>query len=402
MRVLSTIFSVALAATLTQAALNETQIKARQEERVRLGKRATEAVVGSAEGFAAGVTGGAAGATVYPTTTTELVNYLSSSSPLTIVLQQTFDFTTTSVSATGCAPWGTGSACQEAINANSWCTNYEPDAPSVTVSYSPAATLGITITSNKSLIGSGSSGVIKGRGIRMVSGASNIIVQNIEITDLNPRYVWGGDGITLDGTDLIWIDHVTVSQTGRQQLVLGTDANSRVTVSYSNFDGSSSYSTACDSYAYWGLFFDGSQDLVTLKGNYIHHFRGRSPKVEGNTLLHAVNNYWYDYPSDGHAFEITSGGYVLVEGSVFQNVPVILDSDPTGQYFTSPSTTANAACTAYLGRACQVNGFGSSGAFSSSTTSFFSDFSGKTIASAETYQWVQSNVIANAGIGVID
>lgn len=210
MRVLSTIFSVAFAATLTQAALNETQIKARQEERVRLGKRATEAVVGSAEGFAKGVTGGAAGATVYPTTTTELVNYLSSSAPLTIVLQQTFDFTTTSVSATGCAPWGTGSACQEAINANSWCTNYEPDAPSVTVSYSPAATLGITITSNKSLIGSGSKGVIKGRGIRMVSGASNIIVQNIEITDLNPRYVWGGDGITLSGTDLIWIDHVTV------------------------------------------------------------------------------------------------------------------------------------------------------------------------------------------------
>lgn len=213
MRVLSTILSAAFAATVARAALNETQIKARQEERVRLGKRATEAVVGSAEGFAAGVTGGAAGATVYPTTTDELVSYLSSSSPLTIVLQQTFDFTTTqgTTTAAGCAPWGTGSACQEAINANSWCTTYEPDAPSVTVQYNAAATLGITITSNKSLIGSGKSGVIKGRGIRMVSGASNIIVQNIEITDLNPRYVWGGDAITLSQTDLIWIDHVTVS-----------------------------------------------------------------------------------------------------------------------------------------------------------------------------------------------
>lgn len=212
MRVLSTIFSAAFAATLTQAALNETQIRARQEERVRLGKRATEAVVGTAEGFAAGVTGGAAGATVYPTTTAELVSYLSSSSPLTIVLQQTFDFTGTAgtVTATGCAPWGTASACQEAINANSWCTTYEPDAPSVTVEYDAAATLGITITSNKSLIGSGSSGVIKGRGIRIVSGASNIIVQNIEITDLNPKYVWGGDAITLDDSDLVWIDHVTV------------------------------------------------------------------------------------------------------------------------------------------------------------------------------------------------
>ncbi|KAF3764883.1 family 1 polysaccharide lyase [Cryphonectria parasitica EP155] len=366
--------------------------------------RATEAVVGSPEGFAAATTGGAGGSTVYPTTTDELVSYLSSSEALTIVLQQTFDFTDTDgeVTATGCAPWGTGSACQEAINQDDWCTNYEPDAPSVTVEYYPAATLGITITSDKSLIGSGSSGVIKGRGLRIVSGASNVIIQNIEITDLNPKYVWGGDAITLDDCDLVWIDHVTISQIGRQQIVLGTEADARVSITYNNFDGTSSYSADCDTYAYWGLFFDGSDDLVTLKGNYIHHFSGRSPKVEGNTLLHAVNNYWYDYSSEGHAFEIGTGAYVLVEGSVFQNVPTILDADPTGEYFTSPSTTANEACAAYLGRDCQVNGFGSSGTFSSSTTSFFSDFEGKTIASAETYQWVQEYVIAGAGVGVID
>lgn len=116
------------------------------------------------------------------------------------------------VTATGCAPWGTGSACQEAINQNDWCTNYQADAPSVTVSYNAAATLGITVTSNKSLIGSGSSGVIKGRGLRVVSGASNVIIQNIEITNLNPKYVWGGDAITLNDCDLVWIDHVTVSR----------------------------------------------------------------------------------------------------------------------------------------------------------------------------------------------
>lgn len=116
------------------------------------------------------------------------------------------------VTATGCAPWGTGSACQEAINQNDWCTNYQADAPSVTVTYNAAATLGITVTSNKSLIGSGSKGVIKGRGLRVVSGASNVIIQNIEITNLNPKYVWGGDAITLNNCDLVWIDHVTVSQ----------------------------------------------------------------------------------------------------------------------------------------------------------------------------------------------
>lgn len=44
----------------------------------------------------------------------------------------------------------------------------------------------------------------------MVS-VSNVIIQNVAFTDINPKYVWGGDAVTLDDTDLIWIDHVTVS-----------------------------------------------------------------------------------------------------------------------------------------------------------------------------------------------
>jgi pectin lyase len=40
-----------------------------------------------------------------------------------------------------------------------------------------AGSLGITVNSNKSLIGQGTSGVIKGKGLRIVSGAENIIIQ---------------------------------------------------------------------------------------------------------------------------------------------------------------------------------------------------------------------------------
>jgi pectin lyase len=170
-------------------------------------------VTGAAEGFAKGVTGGGSATPVYPTTNAELVSYLGDSSARVIVLTKTFDFTGSegTVSGTGCAPWGTGSACQTAIDQNGWCTNYQPDAPKVSVSYDKAGVLGITVTSNKSLVGQGSSGVIIGKGLRIVSGASNIIIQNIMITNINPKYVWGGDAITLDNTDLVWIDHVTVS-----------------------------------------------------------------------------------------------------------------------------------------------------------------------------------------------
>lgn len=67
------------------------------------------------------------------------------------------------------------------------------------IKYDKAGVLGMTVTSNKSLIGQGSKGVIKGKGIRMVSNVKNIIIQNVRFTEINPQYVWGGDAITVDG-----------------------------------------------------------------------------------------------------------------------------------------------------------------------------------------------------------
>jgi pectin lyase len=221
------------------------------------------AVTGAAEGFAKGVTGGGSTSPVYPTTIAQLVSYLGDSQPRVIMLDRTFDFTGTEGTATetGCAPWGTGSGCQTSLNKNNWCTNYQPNAPKVTVKYDKAGILGITVKSNKSLIGVGSKGIIKGKGIRMVSGTKNVIIQNVHITNLNPQYVWGGDAITLDNTDMIWIDRVTTSLIGRQHVVLGNNASGRVTISNSKFDGQSSWSATCNTYHYWGLYFTGSNDV---------------------------------------------------------------------------------------------------------------------------------------------
>ncbi|KAH8663207.1 pectin lyase fold/virulence factor [Ilyonectria robusta] len=360
----------------------------------------TIAVTGAAEGFAKGVTGGGSATAVYPTTTAELVSYLGDSQARVIYLQKTFDFTGTEGTSTetGCAPWGTSSACQTAINLNSWCDNYQPDAPKVSVSYDKAGILGITVKSNKSIIGVGSAGIIKGKGLRLVSGVSNIIIQNIHITNLNPKYVWGGDAITLDNVDMVWIDHVTTSLIGRQHIVLGNNASNRVTISNCKIDGTTSWSATCNGYHYWGIYFAGSSDLVTFKNNYVYHTSGRSPKVAGNTLLHAVNNYWYDNP--GHAFEVDSGGMVVAEGNVFQNVAAPVESGYAGKLFSSPSASANAVCSTYLGHTCEVNGFGSSGSFSGTTTDFLSNFNGKNVASASTYSAAKA-VQSTAGFGTI-
>ncbi|KAK6002402.1 hypothetical protein QM012_002040 [Aureobasidium pullulans] len=356
-------------------------------------------VTGAAEGFAKGVTGGGSAAAVYPSTTAELVSYLGDSTPRVIVLTKTFDFRGTegTTSAKGCSPWGTGSLCQQAIDKDGWCENYESSAPKVSsITYDKAGMIGITVNSNKSLVGQGNKGVIKGKGLRMANGVKNVIIQNIAITDINPHYVWGGDAITLAGTDMIWIDHVTTQRIARQHIVLGESASGRVTISNCDIDGSSTWSATCDGRHYWALYFTGSNDMITLKGNYIHHTSGRSPKIQGNTILHAVNNYWYDIDSKGHAFELGQGGYVLAEGNKIQNVATVIESGATGKYFTVPGS--GSVCSSFIGRSCQSNAFGSSGAFSSADTSFLGNFKGKNIASAAAASSVST---ANVGYGKI-
>lgn len=181
---------------------------------------------------------------------------------------------------------------------------------------------------------------------------------------------------------------------GRQFLVLGNGASNRVTVSYNEFDGHTDWSATCDAHHYWGLYFTGSSDLVTFQGNYIHHTSGRSPKIGGNSLVHAVNNYWY--ANSGHAFDVgSSNSNVLIEGNVFQNVVTPL-LENKGQVFAPSSTSTT--CSASLGRSCQANSYGSSGTMTGTNTGFLTNFKGKNIASAKAPSTVAS---AKYGVGIV-
>lgn len=177
--------------------------------------------------------------------------------------------------------------------------------------------------------------------------------------------------------------------------VAGNGASNRVTLSNNEFDGQTSWSATCDGHHYWGIYLTGSSDLITMKGNYIHHTSGRSPKTGGNSLIHAVNNYWY--ANTGHAFDNGAGGMVVAEGNVFQNVKTPLLAN-AGQFFGSPSTSANTVCNSYLGHNCQLNAFGSSGTLGGTDTAFLTNFKGKSIASAST---ASSSISSSAGVGKI-
>ena len=111
-----------------------------------------------------------------------LKTWLTDSTARVIMIDRTWDFTSSegTTSATGCAPWtcSNGYTPQKAINANGWCGSQT----SASVSYYNAGTTPIDLGSNKSIVGVGTAGVIKGKGFRIRGGVSNIIIQNLHIT----------------------------------------------------------------------------------------------------------------------------------------------------------------------------------------------------------------------------
>ncbi|KAH7385123.1 polysaccharide lyase family 1 protein [Cadophora sp. MPI-SDFR-AT-0126] len=353
--------------------------------------RAISSVVkGTPFGFASGVTGGGNVAPVYPTTIADLKKYLTSTSPQVIVISGTFNFAgsegtkaLTACNSYSCTPDNGGQAL---LNTLGGCGS----TPTYSVNIDAAAYQGINVASDKTLVGQGTNAVLNGKGLRM-AGVSNIIIQNIKITNLNPKYVWGGDAIVLSNTNNIWIDHVTTSNLGRQHYSLGQSPNLAVTISNSYIDGKTSNSATCDGHTYWGLELVGTNDAITFYKNYVSYTSGRSPALSGGTLFHAINSVWAS--NSGHAIEggTTKGG--LFEGCSFVGVGTVLASGYAGKLFAA--TAANAAtCTASLGRPCVANAFTNSGAFTNADSSFLTMFKGKNIPAAVSANSITSIVSA--------
>jgi pectin lyase len=184
-------------------------------------------------------------------------------------------------------------------------------------------------------------------------------------------------------------------------LVTGYTAAGRVSVTNNEFDGVTSWSASCNGDHYWTMLFLGAADKITLAANHIHDVSGRAPKVggSGDITMHAVNNYFSDI--SGHAFDVSTGGKVLIEGNVFEDVttPITAASKTAGGLIYN---AAGSGCSSYIGRSCQANSVSNSGTFAGyGTASAMAGLSGYSVYSAIAAGGVKASVVANAGIGKI-
>ncbi|KAF7549360.1 hypothetical protein G7Z17_g6424 [Cylindrodendrum hubeiense] len=370
-------------------------------------------VTGTPSGFAAGTTGGGNATPQYPSSLAELKTWLTDDTPRVIMISKTWDFRSSEGTTTGkcCSDQSTTVCASGTTKGQAWiqdtCTS-----PSTWVdcTYYNSAKAPIDIGSDKSIVGVGDAGVIVGKGFRIRDSNSNIIIQNIHITNLNPQYVWGGDAITLDGADKVWIDHNKFSLIGRQMLVSGWGAAGHVTISNNEFDGVTDWSASCNGKHYWTMLFIGVKDFYTFSGNWVHDVSGRAPHMgtdytDSEIIFHAVNNYFQDI--GGHAFDIDTNVWALLEGNYFDNVntPLTSGSQSAGGEIYSVISVADASgCTASLGYICEWNKLTGSGSFPSLTSSAvmtkLAPYKSSLISHISAAN-VPTSVVQNAGVGRI-
>ncbi|KAJ7114075.1 pectin lyase fold/virulence factor [Mycena epipterygia] len=371
----------------------------------------TSSAVGTPFGLAAGTTGGGSATPAVPSSLAQLTTWLSDSTARVILLESVYDFTSNEGTTTGtvCKPWTCSPNPQLAIDANSWCENYESSAAKSTATYYTAGTTPLVVGSNKTLLGKGSAGGIKGKGLK-ITGANNIIIQNIMITDINAEYVWGGDALQIDGGSNIWVDSNYFQHIGRQMVVTGYGAVTKTTFSNNVFNGDSTYSATCNGCHYWVALFTGAGDQITFALNYLYKFRpadAAHTSEERQAFRSSALNFLesqYFVSVAGNALDPEIGSKVLLEGNYFNTVTTpTLTGD--GQTYIPTTSTQASACTSLLGRSCIVNVLLSSGSLLAGTdTGTLNGFTASTFKSASIMaaSAVPAYVQAHAGVGIVN
>ena len=126
---------------------------------------------------------------------------------------------------------------------------------------------------NKTLVGLGRGSIL--RGVSLTIGQTqNVIVRNLAFYDVNPEIIEAGDGVTIEGSSRVWLDHLTFRWIG-DGFVDVIPGSADLTLSWIHFDGRSEF--ACG--GHHPRANELSDAVATIHHSFYDHVTGRAPMV---------------------------------------------------------------------------------------------------------------------------
>ncbi|WP_198943116.1 pectate lyase family protein, partial [Actinophytocola xanthii] len=253
----------------------------------------------TADGFAGtagmgdnGTTGGAGGATVTVSTYADLVRYVTAAEPYVVRVAGAITVT----------PFGTE----------------------------------VRVTSNKTIVGVGTSGHIVGGGFFVGTGVHNVIIRNLTIRDTRVASddpddkEFDYDGIQLDGAHHVWIDHNAITRMN-DGLIDSRKDTSYLTVSWN---------VLADNNKSFGIgWTENVTSRITIHHNWIRDTNQRNPSTDNVAYAHLYNNYLQNVASYGNYAR--GGTRMVLENSYFEGVRDPYYKDEAAQLRQSGTVAVN-------------------------------------------------------------
>ena len=182
----------------------------------------------------------------------------------------------------------------------------------------------IDVASDKTIVGAAAGGELVGGGLRLLE-VENVIIRNLTFRDSYVAADWDGksadndnDGIRIDTSDHVWVDHNEFARLGDGQLDIRKDSTA-VTASWNSFH---------DHNKTLGVgWTDNVVTTLTLHHNRFSNVHQRNGSIDNVALGHLYNNWLSGVSSYGTTSR--GGSQLLVESSVYENArnPLILSGD---------------------------------------------------------------------------
>lgn len=188
----------------------------------------------------------------------------------------------------------------------------------------------IKVASDKTIVGSGTSGQIVGGGFFLGPGVHNVIIRNLTIRDAY-QGIWNDkdhdfDAIQMDGAHHVWIDHNDLRHMADGLIDVRKDSTN-VTVSWNKLS---------DNNKTFGIGWTTNVVTdITIHHNWFRETEQRNPSTDNAAHAHLYNNFLED--AAGTTIKSSYGNYsrggtkMVLENSYFQgmNNPVTRDSTAT-------------------------------------------------------------------------